>query len=104
MRKPASSIFALVLTLVVFIVILIINFSMAMRYHNADGKTRALFGIVELSEFSYKYYLLIPAVISVIFGVASITKKGDKRRAIIVLTISFISIILILLPFWRIFI
>ena len=83
---------------------LFINYSIAKEYKRVDGKTRLLFGIKELLQFGYQYYVLIFGLAS--FILATISKKdntkGNKRRAAILLSLLAISIIF--LRIWRLFV
>ena len=70
-----------------------IDNEIAMRYNQADGKTQALFGIVELLEFNYRYLILIPAAISIALVVKMIHAKEFKALDIITLLLGLITII-----------
>ena len=80
-----------------------INAKIYNQFLHSDGKTKALFSIVEYQYF-YKYYFLCLSIISLIFSLIAIKKK-EKKVFIILSLISFIlSVLFVTISFWRIFI
>jgi len=80
-----------------------INAKIYIQFLHSDGKTKALFNIVEYQYF-YKYYFLSLSIISLIFSLIAIKKK-EKKGFIILSLISFIlSVLFVTISFWRIFI
>ena len=66
-NKKYSSISILLSCLYIFSN-LIINYKIALRYESiTDGKTMALFGLVEYFNFFYQYYFIILILLSILF-------------------------------------
>ena len=83
------------------IVTIFINYKIAQRYLRADGKTRALFGITELFQFGYQYYLAIPVTIAFIFALAAIRNNRQQGKLVFALLISLFAIVLVFVRCWR---
>jgi len=81
--------------------VIIVNHKIANQYILSDGKTQALFGIIEILDFSYKYYLLIPCLISFLCGLLAIRKKEMKFTIQIALSLSILSIISVFMEIWK---
>lgn len=75
------------------------NMEIAEIYKNADGKTKALFGIMEWS-YAYKYFYLIPLLYSLIIAFYS-TKKGTTKASLFAIGLAFLSILLIFIRIWK---
>ncbi len=76
----------------------LINIQIAKHYLKADGKTRALFGLTELLNYGYQYYIAVLglfALISALFATAPANKK------IIALVLSILSIAFVFARVWR---
>ena len=101
--KKYYSIISLTLSIFVILFLISINKSIALQYINADGKTKALFWLIELS-YSFKYYFLLASLVSGYFIFKAYKKKENKIYLIISLIILVISILSILISFWNVFI
>jgi hypothetical protein len=86
------------------VVTIIINIQIAKQYLKSDGKTRGLFGINELLQFGYQYYLVLLGVASFVFALLGIGKSLQKRKILIAALLSLISIVTVFLRIWRIII
>lgn len=104
MKKYRFSVLSIILSIVCIITVIVVNRKIVGQYLLSDGKTRALFGITEILEFSYQYYLIIPNLISLFLGLIAIRKKEKKLTIQIALSISILSIILIFSRIWRLMI
>jgi hypothetical protein len=73
---PIFSIASIFLSLLCLIIILKINHDLSLRYLSSDGKTQALFGLVEILDYSYKYWF-----VGLSFGgvIASILGKREMK-------------------------
>jgi hypothetical protein len=78
-----------------------VNFQIAARFNEASGKTRALFGLVEFMEFSYRYYILIPATISIVLIIYSKRLKELNTWDVAILLVGSITIIGTVTSSWR---
>jgi hypothetical protein len=82
------------------VALLIINHDISLRYLSSDGKTRALFGLIEI-QFSYKYYFLVFAISSFILAALAIRKKEIRWIATVAIVLSFSSIVLVFIRLWK---
>lgn len=90
-------------SLIVLICVLIINYNILDNYNNSDGKTKAFYDAIVFSKLSFKYYLLIPSIVSLILirvGFRNNEKILSLRLSIILLIISIVSIFF---SFWKLF-
>lgn len=93
------SIFLSVLSIVLTV---IINFQIAKTYLRAGGKTRALFGITEMLQFGYQYYVAGIGLLSIL--VAIINKGPWTTKKYMAMILSFSSLLIIFLRIWRLFV
>jgi hypothetical protein len=103
MRNKFSVIsFALNFVTIFFIVNL--NYKIYNKYINSNGKTKALFGLVELGYLEYKFYLLIPIIFSI--GLSIYAKKRFENRYtyLSALLISALLLILVFVRIWSFFV
>ena len=75
------------------------NIEIAEIYKNADGKTKALFGIIEWS-YAYKYFYIIPLLYSLVIAVYS-TKNGTTKASILAIGLVLFSILIIFVSIWK---
>lgn len=102
--KNKLSISSLFLSVIVIICVIIINYNILDNYNNSDGKTKAFHDAVVFSKFSFKYYLLIFSIVSLILirvGFSNNEKILSLRLSIILVIISTVSIFF---SFWKLFI
>jgi hypothetical protein len=92
---------SILLSLCCLIAIIYINKLIAIEYNRSDGKTQALFGIKEILQFSYQYYIVIPVIISVILAVLGSDRKQLKKRSILVITLNCLILLTLFLRIWR---
>jgi hypothetical protein len=104
MKKPIFSIISILLSFANLIVIFKINHEIAVRFLTSDGKTRALFGIVEIAQFTYKYYFIALSVLSILFIVYAIRIREIKTFNQIAIVLSLLSAASIFIPFWKLMI
>jgi hypothetical protein len=71
-----------------------------MRYQESNGKTRALFGIIEI-QFSYIYYLVLPAITGLIFGIISLRQEQSKKASTVAILVACLTIAMVFLRIWR---
>ena len=103
MKFYKLSITSLIFNVGTIIGLVIVNREIALRYISSDGKTKALFSLVEYS-FSYKYYFIISGTFSLILAIFAIKKQEAKWLAFTVLILSLFSIVLVFIEFWKLFI
>jgi len=97
-------IFSILLSLICIFLVVYTNNEIAKQYALSGGKTRALFGLVELLTFSYKYWFIGLSISSLIL--AFIGKKTNKNLTLFSCTIilGIASLIIVFIPIWRIMI
>ncbi len=81
-----------------------INFDIAQRYSQCDGKTQALFGITETLEFYYQYYNIGLIIIAIVFAIIGTKRKENRMINGIAYFICVISLIIIFTRLWRLMI
>ena len=75
-----------------------INIQIASEYLRVDGKTKALFGLIETLQFSYQYYVCILGIAAMIFAVKAKNRTVSKTM---ILLFAISSIILVFARLWR---
>jgi len=80
----------------------ILNYKLYSLYIKASGKTQALFGIIELSHLHYKIYIFIAGLIALIFSLIALKRKETRSSLLILL--STISLLLVFIRIWHLFI
>jgi hypothetical protein len=78
MKRYKLSLVSLIFSCGTIVALFIINREIALRYLSSDGKTKALFGIIEIFSFSYKYFFIIPAIFSLSTAFLAIKKREFK--------------------------
>lgn len=78
-----------------------INYLIAVRYEQATGKTKALFGLTEMLQFGYQYYVLLPCIAALIL---IITSRAQAKRKFTYALLPLIAIILVFVRLWRLFV
>ena len=96
------SIFSSLISIAVILILISINKTIALQYINADGKTKALFGIIELS-YSFKYFFLLGPFISGYILFKAYKKREPKIHIIGSLVFLIISLLSIFISFWNFF-
>ncbi len=104
MKKYRFSALSIILSIVCMIAVIVVNQKIAELYLLSDGKTRALFGIIENVQFYYKYYFSILGLSSLIFGLMAVRKKEMKLTIQIVIFLSIISNISVFIQLWKLMI
>ncbi len=80
------------------------NYRLAEMFNTSTGKTRALFGITEVSQLDVKVYLGLVSIISLIFAVLALWKKENRKLAWLSIGLSGVAIILLFIRFWKLMI
>lgn len=78
MKEVKLSTVSIFISIATLITLLFINYNISLRYEAADGKTKALFGLVEYLTYSYKYYLPLPGIISLIVMLYAFNRNEEK--------------------------
>jgi hypothetical protein len=104
MKNIRYSLISVILNVITGLIILGINYKEALTYLSSDGKTRSLFGITDILVFSYKYYLLIASIISILLFIISLKQKENRKFSVTSLLLSILSVFMICLPIWKVMI
>ena len=96
--KNKSLYISIIISLISIIITIVINIRIANEYLRVDGKTKALFGLKEILQFSYQYYVCILGVAAMIFAVKANNIIVSKTMTLL-LAIS--SIVLVFIRLWR---
>lgn len=104
MTRKINSTISIVLSILCLLIITWINLKIANRYLSSDGKTQALFGIVEILSYSYKYWLIGLSIGSIITAIVGKRKNEGKQIFWISMTLGITSMIIIFTPIWRLMI
>jgi hypothetical protein len=99
--KNKSILIPLIISIISVIVTITINILIANEYQQVEGKTKALFGLKELSLFSYQYYVSIFGVVAIIF---SLKAKSSVVSKTITILLAISTIVLVFLKIWRLLI
>lgn len=94
------SLIAIILSLVGLIILVKINMNIAHIYEASSGKTRLLFGIVELG-FLYKYYVGAFGLLAIILSIHARRKNEEKRWVRVAFIISIIAFAATFLKLWK---
>lgn len=94
--------FSILLSVISLTLTIIINYQLAKEYLRVDGKTQALFGIKEMFQFSYQYYIAGIGLLSTFL--AFIGKGSNISKKYIAIILSLAALIIVFLRIWRLFI
>lgn len=81
--------------------IIYIDVQIAVRYIQADGKTKALFGLTELFQFGFKFWILVPAILSILLTIKIIRLREFKIWDAFAMLIALTAIIGTITSSWR---
>lgn len=104
MIKNKFSVLSIILSIACVIAVIIVNLKIANQYLLSDGKTKAMFGLIEITAFLYQYYFVALGIISLIFGLIAIKKKELKLLYQTALFLSILSIISVFIKLWKLMI
>ncbi len=102
MTKNKISYILLLISVICFFLAVKVNVDIHSDYIQSKGKTRALFGIIEL-KYTFKYYYGILAFICFFVLLILFRKKENRLIVLISMAISFVTIILSFFRVWKLF-
>jgi len=79
----------------------ILNYHLAQSYLTAGGKTKALFGIIEISRLNYKLWFFIGGLIAFIAAIIAVKRKENKKLYRVSFILSLVAMILVFIRFWK---
>jgi hypothetical protein len=77
------------------------NYNLSVLYLSAKGKARGLFGLVEVFNCYFKYYILVIVAVSLVFAFWAIRKKEEQAFVYIAIGICVFTSIMVFVPLWR---
>ena len=89
---------SIIISIISIIITTAINIRIANEYLRVDGKTKALFGLKEIFQFSYQYYVCLLGLAAMIFAMKANNRKVSK---IMTLLLAISTIVLVFVRFWR---
>jgi uncharacterized membrane protein YidH (DUF202 family) len=92
---------SIIISIISILATTFINYQIAEEYLRVDGKTQALFGIKEMLQFGYQYYVIILGLSSLILAILSKREPHQKARQLIVFFLCLFAISIIFLRIWR---
>lgn len=96
--KNKSIYISIIISVISIIITIAINNQIANEYLRVGGKTKALFGLKEIHQFSYQYYVCILGVVAIFFAVKANSRILSKT---ITLLLAISSIVLVFVRSWR---
>jgi hypothetical protein len=91
---------SIIISLIGIYIAIVIQYDLFDGYHAATGKTKALYGLKHLMYFNYIFI----GITSLFLSIISIFKKENLKTIILTLSLSVLSILLLVLEVWKLFI
>ncbi len=104
MKNNTRAFISILVSISCVVSVVLINREIALRYLSSGGKTQALFGIVELISYYYKYLFLVLSLLSILFAIKAKRKKENIHMVRIAFILAILSIVLICTRIWKIMI
>lgn len=101
MKKYTKSKIAIIINIICLLILLKINITIAHDFASSTGKTRALFEIIELLSYSYKYYLLPIQILAIVLTLTAIKNKESVNYSWLALMSCLLSVLAMALPLWK---
>lgn len=90
---------SIIISLIGIYIAISIQYDLFDGYQTATGKTQALYGLKHLMQLDYVYI----GITSFILSIISIFKKENLKTIILTLSLSILSILLLVLEIWKLF-
>jgi hypothetical protein len=94
-----AAVISLILGVLTIAILLWINLQIAHQYDSSDGKTRGLYGLIEI-QYLYKYYLLISGFAALMLAIYSFRTPPRKTISVTALVCALLSIAFVFLRLW----
>lgn len=101
MKHFKYSILSVVSSSICMVGIFIFNYNLSLTYLSSGGKTRALFGIIELSRIHIKLYFIPFALLSIVLGLLAVKKREKEIWAVLSVIGCLIAIVFFFIRYWR---
>ena len=89
---------SIIISIISIVITTAINIQIANEYFRVDGKTKALFGVKEIFQFSYQYYVCILGLAAMIFAVIANSKTVSKTMTLL---LAINTIVFVFVRFWK---
>lgn len=103
-KKENLLICSIALSLLSIVITIFINIKIAKEYLRAVGKTRGLFGFIELLSFGYQYYVALLGTISLILALISLRRNARRGQKYAAIMLSIFALIIVFARIWKLFI
>jgi hypothetical protein len=90
--------------LISIVITIFINYHIAKEYIRVDGKTQILFGIKELLQFDYQYWVAVAGFVALIFAIIGSVKSYSPSYKWATILLSLLSIAMVFVRIWRLLI
>jgi len=78
-----------------------INHDIALQYLRSDGKTKGLFGLVEILTYGYQYYLVAISLLEIVLLIFAFRRREERVYLMIAIILLVISTGLLFGGIWR---
>jgi hypothetical protein len=105
-QRPKNKylLFSILVSIVSITSTIIINRQIANAYLTADGKTKALFGLIEYLQFGYQFYILILGILALILAAIGIKGNNQAGKKVTAFLLSLFAIAIVFIKIWRLLI
>ena len=90
---------SVIISLIGIYIAICIQYDLFDGYQTATGKTQVLYGLKHLMQLDYVFI----GITSFILSIISIFKKENLKTIILTLSLSVLSILLLVLEIWKLF-
>jgi hypothetical protein len=101
LKKVKISILSIITGLICIATELKINYDIACMYFKTTGKNRALFGLIEISTFYYRYYALILVLLALFLTIYAWKQKEALFFVLLAALISLLSLASVFADIWK---
>jgi hypothetical protein len=104
MKERNLLVYSIALSMLSIVITIFINIEIANEYSRSHGKTRALFGMNEMLQFGYQYYVALLGATSLILSLLSLRSNVKKEQKYAAIALSLFSLTVVFIRIWRLFI
>ena len=101
MKNSPFSIICIILSCLLAVVVMKINHDIALQYLRSDGKTKGLFGLVEILTYGYQYYLVAISLLEIVLLIFAFRRREERVYLMIAIILLVISTGLLFGGIWR---
>jgi|SRR5450432_1339019 len=101
MKNNPFSTLCIVLSSLLAVAVFKINYDIALQYLRSDGKSKALFSLIETLRYGFQYYLVAIGLLEIILLIFAFRRKEEKVYLVIATVLLIISASLLFGRIWR---